>query len=166
MGNHLLRFHLHKGPSHLLCNHYQFHIERICFQNYSYNHLLNNHYLFRIDLWNKEGERVTEKCAVVAETVIFTSFAPTLEACTAGGESWLYQMSYDDGGMAPEQDSEDPEDRSVELGEGIASYPVVDLAQGTVVVQLSDARINVAVIQAMYNRLVVRSWQENFDNVY
>ncbi len=119
-----------------------------------------------VNLWNKEGERVTEKAAVVAETVIFTSFAPTLEACAAGGESWIYQMSYTDGGLAPEQDSEDPEDRSNSLGEGIASYPVVDLAQGTVVVQSSDARINVETIQSLYNRLIVRSWQENYDHVY
>jgi len=119
-----------------------------------------------VDLWNKDGERVTEKAAVVAETVIFTSFAPTLEACAAGGESWIYQMSYRDGGLAPEQDSEDPDDRSSSLGEGIASYPVVDLAQGTVVVQSSDASISVETIQSLYNRLVVRSWQENYDHVY
>jgi type IV pilus assembly protein PilY1 len=119
-----------------------------------------------VDLWNKEGERVTEKAAVVAETVVFTSSAPTLEACAAGGESWIYQMSYRDGGLAPEQDSEDPADRSNSLGDGIASYPVVDLAQGTVVVQSSDARINVETIQSLYNRLVVRSWQENYDHVY
>ncbi len=119
-----------------------------------------------VDLWNKEGERVTEKAAVVAETVIFTSFAPTLEACAAGGESWIYQMSYRDGGLAPEQEGEGEEERSNSLGEGIASYPVVDLAQGTVVVQSSDASISVETIQSLYNRLVVRSWQENYDHVY
>ena len=43
------------------------------------------------------GERVTEPAVVVAETVIFTSFAPDLDACVAGGTSYLYQMRYDDG---------------------------------------------------------------------
>ncbi|MCB1182625.1 PQQ-binding-like beta-propeller repeat protein [bacterium] len=118
-----------------------------------------------VALWNQEGERVTEQAVVVAENVIFTSFAPTLDACVAGGSSYLYQMRYDDGGVPDYEDMEDPEDRSVDLGEGIASYPVVDLTEGTVVVQSSDASIKVQPIASLYQRLQVRSWQESYDHV-
>jgi type IV pilus assembly protein PilY1 len=118
-----------------------------------------------VSLWNETGERVTEQAVVVAETVIFTSFAPTLDACVAGGTSYLYQMKYDNGGIPDSDDMEDPDDRSSSLGEGIASYPVVDLTEGTVVVQSSDASINVAPIASMFQRLTVRSWQESYDHV-
>ncbi len=116
-----------------------------------------------VDLWNEEGERVTEEAVVVAETVIFTSFAPTQAACVSGGNSYLYQMAYDTGGLPNESDMENPEDRSTSLGQGIASHPVVDLAAGTVVVQSSDAAIHIAPIASPYQRLTVRSWQESFD---
>ena len=58
---------------------------------------------------------------------------------------------------------ENPDDRGAVLGQGIASYPVVDLAAGNVVVQSSDASILVAPIAAPYTRLTVRSWQESFN---
>jgi type IV pilus assembly protein PilY1 len=118
-----------------------------------------------VTLWNETGERVTEQAVVVAETVIFTSFSPTLDACVAGGTSYLYQMKYDNGGVPEVDGMTDPGDRSVTLGEGIASYPVVDLTEGTVVVQSSDASISVAPIASVYQRLTVRSWQESFDHV-
>jgi type IV pilus assembly protein PilY1 len=118
-----------------------------------------------VDLWNELGERVTEQAVVVAETVIFTSFAPTQAACVSGGNSYLYQMAYNTGGLPQGDGMEVPEDRSTSLGSGIASYPVVDLAAGTVVVQSSDASILIAPIAAPYQRLTVRSWQESF-NLY
>lgn len=116
-----------------------------------------------VDLWNETGERVTEQAVVVAETVIFTSFAPTLAACVSGGNSYLYQMAYASGGVPQVDGMETPADRSTSLGQGIASYPVVDLAAGTVVVQSSDASIKVEPIAAVYQRMNVRSWQESFD---
>ncbi len=116
-----------------------------------------------IKLWNGAGERVTEQAVVVAETAIFTSFAPTLDACVAGGTSYLYQMRYDDGGLA--EGDTTPEDRSDSLGEGIASYPVVDLTEGTVVVQSSDASISITPIASIYQRMTVKAWQESFDHV-
>ena len=118
-----------------------------------------------VELWNEEGERVTEQCVVVAETVIFSSFAPTQDACVAGGTSYLYQMQYDNGNVPDVDGMNDLSDRSTSLGEGIASYPVVDLTEGTVVVQSSDASINVEPIASIYQRLTVRSWQESFDQV-
>jgi type IV pilus assembly protein PilY1 len=118
-----------------------------------------------VTLDQSAGERITEQAVVVAETVIFTSFAPTMDACVAGGESWLYQMAYDTGGLAYGGDQEAPEDRITSLGEGIASYPVVDLAQGTVVVQSSDASISVENIAGSFERMQIRSWQEDFQHV-
>ncbi len=118
-----------------------------------------------VDLWNGPGERVTEQAVVVAGTVIFTSFAPSLNACVAGGESWLYQMAYDTGGPAPNSEDEAPEDRSIDLGEGIASYPVVDLESGSIVVQSSDASITVEPLAALYDRMSVRAWHESFQAV-
>jgi len=116
-----------------------------------------------VNLTRETGERVTQNAVVVAETVIFTSFAPNTDACRAGGTSWMYQMRYEDGGNTSEQDS--PSDRVEDLGQGVASYPVVDLSSGTAVVQSSDASISVVPIAAVFQRMNVRSWQENFDNV-
>lgn len=116
-----------------------------------------------IELEQMAGERVTQPAVVVAETVIFTSFAPDLDACVAGGKSFLYQMRYDSGDKTDEQD--DLNDRVTDLGNGIASYPVVDLSSGNVVVQSSDARISVEPIAAQFQRMNVRSWQESFDHV-
>lgn len=118
-----------------------------------------------VNLWNDDMERVTQKCVVVAETVIFTSFAPSDDPCVAGGMSWLYQMRYDDGGVPDVDFMDDEEDRSTSIGEGIASYPVVDLTEGNAIVQSSDATINVERIAGIIQPLRVRSWQENYDHV-
>ena len=118
-----------------------------------------------VDLWNDDAERVTKQAVIIAETVIFTSFAPSDDPCVAGGVSWLYQMRYDDGGIPDVDFMENEEDRSVNIGQGIASYPVVDLTEGNVVVQSSDASINVERIAAIIQQLRIRSWQENFDHV-
>jgi type IV pilus assembly protein PilY1 len=126
---------------------------------------ISGHSGWYVDLWNDDAERVTQKCVVVAETVIFTSFAPSDDPCVAGGNSWLYQMSYEDGGIPDVDGMEVEEDRSVSIGEGIASHPVIDLAAGEAIVQSSDASINVERIAAIITPLRVRSWQENYDHV-
>jgi type IV pilus assembly protein PilY1 len=118
-----------------------------------------------VDLWNNPGERVTQKAAVVAETVIFTTFAPSADACQAGGQSWLYQMAYDSGGLTNSKEMTDVGDRSLALGEGMASYPVIDLATGNIVVQSSDASITVTPISATFQRMTVKAWREDYDQV-
>jgi len=118
-----------------------------------------------VNLWNDDAERVTKKAVVVAKTVIFTAFAPSDDICVAGGHSWLYQLKYEDGGIPDVDFMENEEDRSVSIGEGIASHPVIDLAEGNAIVQSSDASINVERIAAIIEPLRVRSWQENFDHV-
>jgi hypothetical protein len=75
-------------------------------------------------------------------------------------------MAYDSGGLPPGADEDaSPEDRCTDLGEGIASYPVLDLVNGNVVVQSSDAGITVEPIAAIYDMMQVRSWQEVFPDL-
>jgi hypothetical protein len=77
----------------------------------------------------------------------------------------LYQLKYEDGGIPDVDFMEDEEDRSISIGEGIASHPVIDLNAGNAIVQSSDASINVERIAAIIEPLRVRSWQESFDHV-
>ena len=118
-----------------------------------------------IDLWHEAGERITEAPLVVARTVAFTSYAPTQAACVSGGRSYLYQMHYQTGGLPEDEDGEpgDLIDRATSLGDGLASRPVIDLTNGTLVIQSSDASIDIEEVGIDFFRLVVRSWQESYD---
>ena len=118
-----------------------------------------------IELVKDPFERVTERASVVAQEVIFTSFAPNGEVCMSGGHSWLYQAKYDTGGGAGKDNEDNLDGRIIDLGDGIGSYPVVDIATGTVVVQSSDASIKVNDVASIYQRLTVRSWQETYKHV-
>ena len=113
-------------------------------------------------LGNELGERVTETAVVAAGMVIFTSYAPTMTACVSGGTSYLYRLRYDNGGEAEGEDGEEPPPRIEQIGEGIASHPVVDLANATVVVQSSDATVHIEEIGLAFSRLTVRAWHETF----
>jgi type IV pilus assembly protein PilY1 len=119
-----------------------------------------------IDLWGGSGERVTERAVVAADNVYFTTFAPSGEACQAGGTSWFYHMSYISGG-APKVDDDfegtATAERSEDLGEGVASRPVLDIVNESIIVQSSNATIAVQDIGQAIFHLSVRSWQENFD---
>jgi type IV pilus assembly protein PilY1 len=110
------------------------------------------------------GERVTEPAVVVAGVVLFTSFLPSSQLCAAGGTSWLWRMSFTDGSVPDDGEGDNwGGGRSIELGEGIASRPVVDVVNETVIVQSSDASITVQDIGQSFFRLTVRSWRETFD---
>jgi type IV pilus assembly protein PilY1 len=117
-----------------------------------------------IRIEHADGERVTEPAVVVAGTVLFTSFLPSSQLCTAGGASWLWRMDFTNGSV-PDDGEDDNWDggRSIELGEGIASRPVVDVVNETVIVQSSDASITVQDIGQAFFRLTVRSWRETFN---
>ncbi len=119
-----------------------------------------------VDLWSGTGERVTERAVVVANNVYFTTFAPSGAACQAGGTSWFYHMHYSTG-STPEVDDDyegtDTAERSEELGEGVASRPVVDIVNENIIVQSSNATIAVQDIGQAIFHLSVRSWQENYD---
>ena len=129
------------------------------------NHDIGSHDGWYVALEMDDGERITETALVAAGNVLVTSFAPSHDSCIAGGQSWLYRLRYDDGGQA-EGTEDDPNPPRVEsLGDGIASHPVIDLASGNVVIQGSDAVLHIEEIGAVYQHLVVRSWQETFDYV-
>jgi type IV pilus assembly protein PilY1 len=118
-----------------------------------------------IRLEHAGGERATEPAVVVAGTVMFTSYQPSSQLCTAGGASWLWRMNYTDGSVP--DDGEDDGwggGRSIELGDGVASRPVVDVVNETVIVQSSDASITVQDIGQAFFRLSVRSWRETFND--
>jgi type IV pilus assembly protein PilY1 len=120
-----------------------------------------------LDLWHADGERVIEQAAVVAEKVFFTSFVPGMEPCTAGGQSWMYRVAYDDGALPEDPEGEDDgyDTRDVDLGDGVASRPVVDIVNESVIIQSSDASIDIEEIGGTYFHLNVRAWQENYDFV-
>lgn len=119
-----------------------------------------------IELLHGDGERVTEPAVVVAGSVFFTTFIPSFEVCEAGGISWLYRLDYTDGAVPDDGEADQWNDqRAVNLGQGVASRPVVDIVNETVIVQSSDASITVQDIGQSFFHLTVRAWQENFDYV-
>lgn len=117
-----------------------------------------------VDLWHEPGERVTEQALVLAEVVYFTAYSPLADLCGAGGHSWFYQMSYDDGSHIEDEDGNQLS-RDVDLGDGIASRPVADIVNEVAVVQSSDATINLLDIAPGIFHLNVISWQEDYDFV-
>lgn len=115
-------------------------------------------------LENGTGERVTEPAVAIAGVVYFTSFAPSAEPCDAGGQSWLYAVNYVDGdSIDRDEDGETTdESRSESLGEGVASRPVVNLAGEELIVQTSDARLNIQDLAIPPERIQVRAWREQY----
>ncbi len=117
-----------------------------------------------IELRRAEGERVTEPAVIVSQRVYFTSFVPSQEVCAAGGQSWLYRIDFRNGRVHPEDVGDDWNNEIARsLGQGIASRPVVDLANESVIVQSSDATIHEQNIEEELDVLRVRAWQEDFD---
>ncbi len=116
-------------------------------------------------LENGSGERVTEPAVSIEGVVYFTSFAPSDQPCSAGGRSWLYAVSYTDGNSIDHDGdgSTDDETRSETLGDGVASRPVVNLAGEQLIVQTSDARLNIQNLVLPPQRIRVRAWREQFD---
>ncbi len=110
------------------------------------------------------GERITEPSAVVAGSVFYTSYLPSQESCEAGGHSWLTRVSFGDGSV-PDDGEEDGFDgnRRMDMGDGIASRPVVDIINESVIVQSSDATITIEDIGQVFFNLTVQSWQETHD---
>ncbi len=117
-----------------------------------------------VNLWSAVGERVTEQAVVVAGAVLFTSYTPVMTICQAGGHSYMYRLKYDDGGSVKDKDG-NVQPRVEDLGEGVASRPVVDLVHDDVIIQSSDAEIHVEEIGASFIDLNVKAWQESFDHV-
>ena len=120
------------------------------------------------NLMEDPGERVVEPAAIVAGTVFFTTFSPNDEPCRSGGQSWLYQISYDDGSGITADESNGSGSGAPGFrfrGGGIASRPVIDITNETVIIQNSNQTITVEEIGAVFMHMKVRSWQEQFDEL-
>jgi type IV pilus assembly protein PilY1 len=119
-----------------------------------------------IDLVQATGERVTKPDALVAGIVYFTTFQPNSELCGSGGHSWLYAVDFRDGSMIDNEDGSEndtTEGRVEDLGTGIGSEPVFDIANEQIIVQLNDTRIAVQDVQMDIRRLIVRSWRQTWN---
>ncbi len=114
-----------------------------------------------IDLVQSPGERVVEPARVIEGVAYFTSFSPESLLCEIGGNSWLYHMRFHDG-LAMDGGTSD---RVTSVGEGIASTPVVDLEEGELTVQTSDARISFFDMNASPRRVIVNNWREEFPEI-
>mgnify|MGYP001213522369 CR=1 FL=1 len=118
-----------------------------------------------IDLEVAEGERITEPDALVAGIVYFTSFAPSDEVCTTGGTSYLYGVKFRNGAGFDDDDddgNDSTDGRVKELGDGIATKPVIDLVNENILVQGSDTRIHVQDTLGQIRLLTVRSWHQQY----
>jgi Tfp pilus tip-associated adhesin PilY1 len=119
-----------------------------------------------VDLVQATGERVTRPDALVAGVVYFTTFQPNAELCGSGGHSWLYAVDFRDGSAIDFEDGSEndtTEDRIVDLGTGIGSEPVFDIANEQIIVQLNDTRISVQDVEMDIKRLIVRSWRQSWN---
>lgn len=119
-----------------------------------------------IDLMKAPGERVVEPDALVAGFVYFTTFVPNAQVCSAGGYSWVYEVNFrngaaDDGDQNANNDTTNG--RITDLGEGVATKPVVDVVNEDVIVQGSDTRIHVKKAGGIIRQLVVRSWRQKYN---
>ena len=104
--------------------------------------------------------------ALVAGVVYFTSFQPNAEVCGSGGHSWLYGVDFRDGSAPDNADGTEndvTEGRVEDVGSGIGSEPVFDIANEQIIVQLNDTRISVSDVEMEIRRLIVRSWRETYN---
>jgi type IV pilus assembly protein PilY1 len=119
-----------------------------------------------VNLTQQAGERVTRSPALIAGTLYVPSFLPNSNACTGGGQSWLYTLDYKDG-SAPDHANGTANNttngRVESMGDGILADPSVDLLNEQVILQSSNAVLLTQDISAGVRRLIVRSWRQKFD---
>ncbi len=118
-----------------------------------------------IDLEQMAGERIVEPDALVSGIVYFTTFAPTDEVCRAGGRSFLYAVKFRNGAGFDDDDddgNDTTDGRVIDLGDGIATKPVIDILNEKILVQGSDTRIHVENTLGDLRMLTVRSWRQQY----
>jgi type IV pilus assembly protein PilY1 len=74
---------------------------------------------------NAVGEKALAESTVFYKVFYITTFTPNDDPCMPGGESKLYALSYLTGAAAMDFDDDDTNDRSVIIGGGIPSKPVM-----------------------------------------
>ena len=79
---------------------------------------------------NAVGEKVLAESTVFYKVFYITTFTPNDDPCMPGGEGKLYALSYLTGGAAIDFDDDDTNDRSVIVGGGIPSKPVMIIRDG------------------------------------
>lgn len=77
------------------------------------------------DSGNAVGEKVLAESTVFYKVFYITTFTPNDDPCMPGGEGILYALSYLTGGAAMDFDDDNTNDRSVIVGGGIPSKPVM-----------------------------------------
>jgi type IV pilus assembly protein PilY1 len=71
------------------------------------------------------GEKALAENTVYYKTVYFTTFTPTIDPCVPGGDGRVYAMQYKSGGSVLDFNKDGIKDRSVVVGGGIPSKPVM-----------------------------------------
>lgn len=118
-----------------------------------------------IQLSQATGERVTRSAALVAGTLFVPSFRPSTDACSGGGQSWLYSLDYKDG-SAPDNangTANNTTDARVQsMGDGVLADPTVDMLNETVLFQSSNAVVMSEDVIGGLKKLMVRGWRQKW----
>jgi len=134
-------------------------------QTYAVNTVGANDRGWYFDLVQSSGERMIEPGFIGAGTVYFTTFKPLAEPCRAGGVSWLYNVDYEDGSSADNDDGTENDttaERIESLGDGIYAKPVLDLANEDIIVQNSNSEILIKDAKGNFRQIIVSSWRQLF----
>jgi Tfp pilus tip-associated adhesin PilY1 len=126
-----------------------------------------------------EGERVLGKATVRGGLVFFSTYSPTQEQCSSGGQGWLYILSYDckpfPDGFNPvtaafgrtvihlhaENNTSHQFGAKVDLGMAMPSRPVLDTQGENVLVQSSDSSlIRIGVDTSLIRPVQFKGWEE------
>lgn len=114
------------------------------------------------------GEKILAPPVVVLGMVLFTTFVPNTDPCSYGGDGYLYIVDYLTGISVldfDEDDDLDKSDRSLEIGHGIPTEPVITInADGDIVVYVgAGGGIFKLVLSSGGGNFSVESWREVFD---
>jgi hypothetical protein len=74
---------------------------------------------------NAVGEKILAESTIFYKVFYITTFTPNDEPCVPGGDGKLYALSYLTGEAVIDFDDDDTNDRSVTVGGGIPSKPVM-----------------------------------------
>ncbi len=135
--------------------------------------------------FEQPGERVIDSALVAGELVFVTTFVPSDDPCSGGGDGYLYVFDYmcrqlttnplEGSGLEGVQwydqntnswKSEDmsPGDKTpvvrAHLGGGMPSHPVLDSSGGYVLIQTSDAKIHRIKVNLPQKPLYLKGWRE------
>jgi type IV pilus assembly protein PilY1 len=121
---------------------------------------------WKINLMQGSGERIVRQGALINGALYVPSFQPDAVACEGGGQSWIYSVDFKDG-SAPDNAAGVANNvttgRVSSMGDGLISDPSVDLVNGNLVLQSSNAVVMTHNIVGGLKRLLVRSWRQTWN---